>query len=54
MDPQLPPSIRPNLGAPLTGVQMPPNMPPMMMGVRPQVAMINPYSVLPEQEEKKR
>lgn len=54
MDPQLPPQIRPNIGAPLGGVQMPPQMPPMMMGVRPPVNMISPFSVLPEQEEKKR
>ena len=30
-------------------------MPQMMMGMRPGVApMINPYNVLPEQEEKRR
>lgn len=51
MDPQIPPQIRPNIGAPLQG---PPQMPAMMMGMRPQVAMINPFSVLPEQEEKRR
>ena len=29
--------------------------PPMMMGMRPGVpSMINPYTILPEQEEKKR
>jgi len=49
MDPQIPPQIRSNIGAPLPGVQVPPQMPPMMMGMRPQVAMINPFSVLPEQ-----
>ncbi len=53
MDPQLPSNIRPNIGAPLSGVQMP--MPHMMMnvGVRPG-NMIGPFNVLPEQEEKKR
>lgn len=54
MDTQIPPQIRSNIGAPLSGVQIPPQMPPMMMGVRPPVAMISPFSVLPEQEEKKR
>ncbi len=57
MDPQLPPNIRPNIGAPLSGVQMPNPMPmPHMMmgvGVRPN-NMISPFNVLPEQEEKKR
>ena len=55
MDPQISSQIRPNIGAPLSGVQMPPQMAPMMMnvGVRP-VNMISQYSVLPEQEEKKR
>lgn len=55
MDPQqLPPQIRPAMGAPLPGVQVPPQIPQMMMGMRPPVAMISPFSVLPEQEEKKR
>lgn len=49
MDSQIPPQIRPNIGAPLPGVQVPPQMPPMMMGMRPPVAMISPFSVLPEQ-----
>jgi hypothetical protein len=55
MDPQqLPQQIRPNIGAPLSGVPMPPQMPMMMgVGVRP-VNMISPFNVLPEQEEKKR
>ncbi len=45
--PTIPQNIRPNF----TG----PNQLPMMMGMRPGVNnMINPYTILPEQEEKKR
>ncbi len=54
MDPTLAPQIRPNLGAPLSGAQVPPQMPQMMMGMRPPVSMISPFNVLPEQEEKRR
>ncbi len=50
MDPQIPTAIRPPpIGNPLSGVQVPPQMPQMMMGMRPPVAMINPFNVLPEQ-----
>jgi len=54
MDPQIPSQIRPNIGAPLSGVQIPPQMPPMMMGVGVRPPMIGQFNVLPEQEEKKR
>lgn len=49
--PQIPPNIRPNF----TGTMPGQGHPPMMMGMRPGVpSMINPFSILPEQEEKKR
>lgn len=56
MDPTLASQMRPNIGAPLPGVQVPPQMPqmPMMMGMRPSPAMINQFTVLPDQEEKRR
>ncbi len=50
MDSQIPQPMRPNIGGQLP-VQVPPQM---MMGMRPPVSMINPFSVLPEQEEKRR
>jgi len=45
--PTIPQNIRPNFPGTL------PNQVPMMMGMRPNT-MINPYTILPEQEEKKR
>ncbi len=55
MDSQIPQQIRSNIGAQLSGVPMPPQMPMMMgVGVRPPANMISQFSVLPEQEEKKR
>ncbi len=53
METTLPQQIRQNIGAPMTGGQVPPQMPNMMMGMRPQ-NMISPFNVLPEQEEKRR
>lgn len=48
------PTIQQNIRPNFTGTM--PNQLPMMMGMRPGGVnnMINPYTVLPEQEEKKR